>query len=148
MRSHTTMGAELLAKSDVPQMKIAEEVARCHHEWWDGSGYPAKLVGDRIPMSARIVALADVFDALTHGRPYAPAWSLDDALLQIERLMGKQFDSDLTPRFSALVRALAARHPDLDDFLGRAAHESVFLSARRKLQSMLESEKQQLGDAL
>jgi len=144
MRSHTIIGAELLARSDMPQMKIAEEVARCHHEWWDGSGYLANLVGDQIPISARMVALADVFDALTHGRPYAAAWSLDEALLHIERLSGKQFDPDLTPRFIGLVRALSARHRDLDTLLGRAAHESAFLTARRKLKSMLESERQQL----
>jgi HD-GYP domain-containing protein (c-di-GMP phosphodiesterase class II) len=145
MRAHTTMGAELLAKSDVPQMKIAEEVARCHHECWDGSGYPANLSGERIPLCARIVALADVFDALTHGRPYAAAWSADDALAQIRRTAGTQFDPALIERFINLVGHVRQKHPDLDEYLGRAAHESAFLSARRKLQSMLASEQQALG---
>ncbi len=64
---HAMIGAELLAKSNIPQLRIAEEIARHHHEWWDGTGYPSKLSGKRIPLHARIVALADVFDALTHG---------------------------------------------------------------------------------
>jgi response regulator RpfG family c-di-GMP phosphodiesterase len=148
MRAHTTMGAELLAKSDVPQMKLAEEVARCHHEFWDGSGYPANLSGERIPLSARMVALADVFDALTHGRPYAAPWTIDDALAHIHRSAATQFDPALTERFIALVARLRQHHPDLDDYLGRAADESAFLSARRKLQSMLASEQLSIGNPL
>ncbi len=69
--SHTRVGAEILSKSDIPQVRIAEEIALCHHEWWDGNGYPRQLKGTSIPKSARIVALADAFDAMTHGRPYA-----------------------------------------------------------------------------
>lgn len=138
MQSHTTIGAELLAKSNVPQLKMAEEIARNHHEWWNGAGYPSGLSGERIPLHARIVALADVFDALTHGRPYAAAWSIDDALAQIGRLSGSQFDPDLTSDFFSLVRELVNRHRDLDAFLGGSAQGSAFLQARKNLRSLLD----------
>ncbi len=148
MQSHTLMGAELLAKSDVPQLKMAEEIARFHHERWDGSGYPSNLAGGRIPLHARIVALADVFDALTHGRPYASAWTIDEALAEIQRLAGSHFDPELTPRFISLVRSVAAKHADLDDYLGRAAHESAFLLARKNLKSMLETENKRVDEGV
>ena len=64
-------------------LRLGREIARTHHEWWDGSGYPAGLAGEAIPLCGRIVALADVFDALTHARPYKPAWPLDRALAEI-----------------------------------------------------------------
>ncbi|HET9580095.1 MAG TPA: HD domain-containing phosphohydrolase, partial [Usitatibacter sp.] len=140
MRSHTLMGAELLAKSDVPQMKMAEDVARFHHEWWDGTGYPSSLSGGRIPLHARVVALADVFDALTHGRPYAEAWTQERAFAEIDRLAGTQFDPQLTPQFISLVRELSSKHYDLDAFLGRAAQESAFLVARRNLKVLMNEE--------
>lgn len=140
MHSHTLMGAELLAKSEVPQLKMAEEIARFHHEWWSGNGYPTGLTGERIPLHARIVALADVFDALTHGRPYAAAWTQEMALAEIQRLSGTQFDPQLTDHFIELVRALIAEHHDLDAFLGRAAEESAFLVARKNLKALLSEE--------
>jgi putative two-component system response regulator len=71
---------------------MAEEIARYHHERWDGSGYPHGLAGASIPQAARIVAVADVLDALTHERPYKKAWSVDDALAEIECLSGTHFD--------------------------------------------------------
>ncbi|MEW5882312.1 MAG: HD domain-containing phosphohydrolase, partial [Pseudomonadota bacterium] len=70
METHTTAGAEILAKTNVPQMHVAEEIALHHHERWDGTGYPMRLRGTAIPIAARVTALADVFDALTHARPY------------------------------------------------------------------------------
>ena len=92
MQTHTTAGADILAKSNVPQMHIAEEIARHHHEKWDGSGYPMKLAGTAIPIAARVTALADVFDALTHVRPYKKAWSVRESLDEIKSLRGRQFD--------------------------------------------------------
>ena len=71
---------------------MAEEIAQFHHERWDGKGYPNGLAGATIPLSARIVAVADVLDALTHERPYKRAWSVEEALLEIERQGGQQFD--------------------------------------------------------
>src|SRR5204862_1432663 len=78
--AHTSLGGELLGKSHFPQVKVAEDIARFHHEWWNGEGYPSKLSEGRIPIHARIVAIVDVFDALTHGRPYAKPWSIEDAV--------------------------------------------------------------------
>ena len=135
--SHTLVGAEILAKSEIPQIRVAEEIARCHHEWWDGTGYPRQLKGLAIPKSARIVALADAFDAMTHGRPYAKAIPAEAALDQIAALRGRQFDPELTDHFLALVRRVAAGNPDLDAYLGKAARNSPFLKARARIKEML-----------
>jgi putative two-component system response regulator len=143
MRDHTVLGAEMLAKSQVPQLRMAQEIALLHHEWWDGNGYPKKLAGKRIPIHARIVALADVFDALTHGRPYAPPWSIDEALEEIRRRRGTQFDPELTDRFLELIARLRAEHSDLDEFLGRAGRNSPFVQARQKIKLLLERERDQ-----
>lgn len=135
--AHTRVGAEILSRSDIPQVRIAEEIARCHHEWWDGSGYPKGLKGKDIPRSARIVALADVFDAMTHGRPYAPPRSVEEALDLIAGLRGRQFDPELTDHFLALVRRLARENENLDAYLGKAARNSPFLKARARIKEML-----------
>jgi putative two-component system response regulator len=137
MRSHALVGAELLSKSETPHVKMAEEVARYHHEWWDGSGYPGHLSGTAIPLPARIAALADVFDALTHKRPYKEAWPIDEALAEIERQGGSQFDPQLTGMFIGLVQRLRQEHADLDGFLGRAAAKTPFMQARSKIHKAL-----------
>ncbi len=143
--SHTMIGAEILSKSDIPQVRVAEEVARCHHEWWDGSGYPRQLKGLTIPRSARIVALADAFDAMTHGRPYASAIPIEAALDQIAGLRGRQFDPEMTDHFLALVRRLATDNPDLDGYLGKAARNSPFLKARARIKEMLAQGRESIG---
>jgi putative two-component system response regulator len=137
MRTHTTVGAELLSKSNIPHMQMAEEIARYHHEWWNGSGYPSNLSGMAIPLSARITALADVFDALTHKRPYKAAWPIDAALDEIYQLKGLQFDPQLTDLFITLVARLRRDHIDIDTYLGQAAHESAFLQARTRIWNAL-----------
>ena len=137
MRTHTTVGAELLSKSNIAHMQMAEEIARHHHEWWDGSGYPGNLSGAGIPLAARITALADVFDALTHQRPYKVAWPIDAALDEIARLKGRQFDPQLTDLFVVLVGRLRQDHIDIDSFLGQAAHGSPFLQARSRIWNAL-----------
>jgi putative two-component system response regulator len=137
MSAHAVIGAELLAKSPLPQLRLAEEIARCHHEWWDGTGYPSKLKGKRIPLHARIVAVADVFDALTHGRPYAPAWEVEKALEEIKSRRGTQFDPDIADRFVELVPVIASMHPDLDCYLGKAGRNSPFAQARQRIRAML-----------
>lgn len=142
MRTHTSVGAELLSKSNIPHMQMAEEIARHHHEWWDGSGYPANLSGTAIPLSARITALADVFDALTHKRPYKEPWPIDLALAEIARLKAKQFDPQLTDVFLVLVSRLRQMHSDLDAFLGTAAQASPFLQARSKIWETLRKSKE------
>ena len=137
MKTHTTIGAEVLANSNIAHMKTAEEIARFHHEWWDGSGYPNGLAGDAIPVAARMTALADVFDALTHKRPYNSAWPLDSTLTEIMSLRGRQFDPALTDLFLGLVARLRREHDDLDAFLGEAALDSPFLQARDKIRETL-----------
>jgi response regulator RpfG family c-di-GMP phosphodiesterase len=137
MSSHTSIGAELLSRGNAAQLGMAEEIARHHHEWWDGSGYPSKLSGKRIPIHARIVALADVFDALTHGRPFAEPWPIDRALEEIRNRRGTQFDPDLTDIFLRLIERLRSEHADLDAFLGQAGRDSPFLLAREKIRRML-----------
>ena len=137
MRTHTTVGAELLSKSNIPHMQMAEEIARYHHEWWNGSGYPSKISGTAIPLPARITALADVFDALTHKRPYKVAWPIDAALDEITQLKGAQFDPQLTDLFVVLVNRLRKDYIDIDSFLGQAAQASPFLQARARIWNAL-----------
>lgn len=137
MRTHTTVGAELLSKSNIPHMQMAEEIARHHHEWWDGSGYPGNVSGSAIPLAARITALADVFDALTHKRPYKIAWPMDAALDEIAQLKGRQFDPQLTDLFIVLVNRLRQDFIDVDSYLGQAAHGSPFLQARSRIWNAL-----------
>jgi putative two-component system response regulator len=137
MRTHTVVGAELLSKSNIPQMQMAEEIARSHHEWWNGNGYPGVLSGTAIPLAARITALADVFDALTHKRPYKLAWPIDAAVDEVASLKGRQFDPELTDLFLVLITRLRREHKDLDAFLGQAARESPFLQARAKINDAL-----------
>jgi len=141
MTTHTVIGSELLAKSNLPELRLAEEIARHHHECWDGTGYPSKLSGKRIPIHARIVALADVFDALTHGRPYAPAWPIDRAIEEIRNRRGTQFDPELSDTFLELIDELRRKHSDLDAFLGEAGRNSPFLQARDKIRLMLDGER-------
>ncbi|MEP7157312.1 MAG: HD domain-containing phosphohydrolase [Betaproteobacteria bacterium] len=140
MKSHTTIGAEVLAKSNIAHMQMAEEIARHHHEWWDGTGYPGSQSSSGIPLAARITALADVFDALTHARPYKSAWTLDSALTEILSLRGRQFDPELTDLFLGLVARLRREHDNLDLFLGAAAKESPFLQARDRIRLTLEKD--------
>jgi putative two-component system response regulator len=146
MRTHTTVGAELLSKSNIPQMQMAEEIARHHHEWWDGTGYPGNLSGSAIPLAARITALADVFDALTHKRPYKIAWPVDAALEEIAQLKGSQFDPQLSDLFIVLVQRLKQDYRDIDSFLGQAALESPFLQARSRIWSALHKSQDRDGE--
>ncbi|HQQ70679.1 MAG TPA: HD domain-containing phosphohydrolase, partial [Alicycliphilus sp.] len=85
---------------------LAREVAVAHHEKWDGSGYPAGLAGEQIPLSARIVALADVFDALTSVRPYKKAWTDEATVQHLHAQAGRHFDPALVPLFVALLPQL------------------------------------------
>ncbi len=147
METHTTSGADLLAKSNIAQMYVAEEIARHHHERYDGTGYPARLKGSMIPLAARIAALADVFDALTHVRPYKQAWPVDDAMREIARLRGTHFDPELTDLFMALVPRLQREHGDLDAYLGVEAKNSSFIRARRQLAAALKKDVNETFDA-
>ena len=92
VKSHTTTGAQMLADSPFELLAVAEQIALTHHEHWDGSGYPTGLAGEAIPITGRIVAVADVFDALTHSRPYKTAWSTADAITEVTSQAGTHFD--------------------------------------------------------
>lgn len=99
MRTHTTIGGTLLAGGQSRLIQLAEQIALTHHERWDGLGYPHGLAGEAIPLVGRIVAVADVFDALIHDRPYKPAWPIDDALAEIGRQAARQFDPQVVAAF-------------------------------------------------
>ncbi|NMT62309.1 HD domain-containing phosphohydrolase [Marinobacter orientalis] len=103
MKMHAEIGARLLEGNDSELLTMAREIAISHHEKWDGSGYPAGLSGTDIPLSGRIAAIADVFDALTSERPYKHAWKLEDAIALIRDNRGRHFDPELVDLFLADV---------------------------------------------
>ena len=116
MKSHVMIGANLLSEDDSDLMVLARSIALTHHEKWDGSGYPNGLAGEEIPEEGRIVALADVFDALTSERPYKRAWMVDDAVEHIRGQSGLHFDPAIVSVFeAALPQILKVReqHADL-----------------------------------
>ncbi len=102
IKSHTTIGAALLAGGCSDLLRMAERIALTHHERWDGGGYPNSLAGNQIPVEGRILAVADVFDALTHERPYKTAWPVADAVAELERQRARQFDPDVVDAFRTL----------------------------------------------
>jgi len=97
MKTHTVAGERIMGNK--PFYQTARQIARSHHERWDGSGYPDGLKGASIPLAARIVTVADVFDALTHARPYKKPWSIEASLTEMERLSGKHFDPEILDVF-------------------------------------------------
>jgi len=108
MKTHARIGADLLDGHPAPLLRMARDIALTHHEKWDGSGYPQGLAGEAIPLVGRIVAVADVFDALTSARPYKPAWPLERATAYLAEQRGRHFDPRLVELFLG----------HLDDFLG------------------------------
>jgi len=99
MKSHANIGYEILKNSKSDFLKSGGIIAISHHEKFDGTGYPNGLQGNNIPTMGRIVAIADVFDALTTVRPYKPAWEIDDALAYVKEQSGKHFDPDFARLF-------------------------------------------------
>ncbi|MEN6448848.1 MAG: CHASE domain-containing protein [Thermoguttaceae bacterium] len=115
MKTHTLIGGEMLAGSSVPLLQMAREIALNHHERWDGQGYPNGWAAQDIPESARIVAIVDVYDALTHDRVYRPAMSEDEALAVLREGAGTQFDPLLVAHFflhHSEIRRIADQYPD------------------------------------
>ena len=106
MRKHPEIGAEILGEPDSDLIRLATTVAMTHHEKWDGSGYPKGLAGEDIPIEGRIVAIADVFDALTTKRPYKEAWSVEDTMDYIRAQSGKHFDPRLVELFEQNIDAI------------------------------------------
>lgn len=99
MQKHPEIGAQIIGEHDASMLQMARRIALGHHEKWDGSGYPAGLAGTDIPIEARIVAIADVFDALTSVRPYKQAWGVEDAVNLIREQSGRHFDPALVDCF-------------------------------------------------
>ena len=116
MRKHPAIGARIIGNHANPLLKTARLVALSHHEKWDGSGYPYGLEGEQIPLVGRIVAVADVFDALTSERPYKPAWPVERACAYLQEQSGRHFD----PR---LVQLFVAAMPEVEAIRGRYQRE-------------------------
>lgn len=106
MKNHPVIGAEILGESDSELIALAKLVSLTHHEKWDGTGYPNQLKGEDIPIEGRIVALADVFDALTSVRPYKDAWTVEAAMELINKEKGKHFDPQLVEIFEPLLEQI------------------------------------------
>lgn len=130
MKTHTTLGhdaiqaAEKLLDTPSSFLRFAREIAHYHQEKWDGTGYPEGLAGDRIPISARLMALADVYDALISKRVYKPAFPHVKAVEIIREGRGTHFDPDVTDAFIAIADAfqgIAGRFTDTDDEIAHAA---------------------------
>jgi putative two-component system response regulator len=127
MQRHTEIGANILSGSTSPVLRLAAQIAATHHERWDGTGYPAGLNGEHIPLAGRIVAVADVFDALTHERPYKDAWPLDKAAAEIRCGSGSHFDPRVVDAFGSLD------HPRLLSPVGSAVLAGDGLTGDRAL---------------
>ena len=115
MKQHSEIGSKILSQSDSPIFEMAVEVAQSHHEKWDGSGYPQGLSGEEIPESARIIAIADVFDALTMKRPYKEAWSVVDAAEEIYKCSGSHFEPRLVDVFKEILPDLLQIRKDWEN---------------------------------
>lgn len=121
MTTHTSVGAGILGHSKSTLLQLAAEIALSHHECWDGTGYPLGRRGDAIPLSGRIVTVADVFDALTHARPYKPAWPASEAIREVRRLSGSKFDPRVVQAF---VRIAHENHLEVEP-VGRGERYGV-----------------------
>jgi cyclic di-GMP phosphodiesterase len=116
MKTHSKIGALILSGSDSEFLQMAEIIAGTHHERWDGRGYPEGLKGEEIPLVSRIVAVCDVFDALTSERPYKKAWSVENTVLEMESLNGKLFDPHVFEVFMALLPEMVAITEQFSDY--------------------------------
>lgn len=112
MERHAEIGGALLSGGSDPLVVMAHRIALSHHENWDGTGYPSRLKGEEIPLEGRIVAICDVFDALTSERPYKSPWPTDEALGEIRRLTGTKFDPKIAEAFFACQEEILSVHAD------------------------------------
>lgn len=106
MRQHVEIGAQIIGEHASGLLRTAQRIALSHHEKWDGSGYPNGLSGEDIPLEGRIVAIADVFDALTSVRPYKAAWSVEDSVRLLQEESGRHFDPQLAELFIQQLPAI------------------------------------------
>lgn len=103
IRKHPEFGAAIIGEHNSKLLQVSREIAMSHHEKWDGSGYPNGFKGEEIPLTGRIIAIADVFDALTTERPYKNAWTVKDAVKLIDENSGSHFDPNLVPLFHEVM---------------------------------------------
>ena len=123
MKTHSRIGHDILARSDAPIFQMAATIALHHHERWDGSGYPDRLQGSAIPISARIVALADVFDALTMKRPYKEAWPVELAIATVRESAASHFDPAVIHAFDAVLPRIIEIASEWDEKEQRGKHK-------------------------
>jgi putative two-component system response regulator len=124
MKSHTTIGADILAGSNIDLVKMGHVIVLTHHEKWDGSGYPQGLKGRKIPLIGRIVAIADVFDALTSKRPYKEAFSVEKSNRIISEGRGAHFDPDVVDAFFSIqdtILQIKVQYQEKNDEIQRLA---------------------------
>ncbi len=142
MRAHAEVGGFLLQYSDDPTLKMAAVIARHHHEWWNGAGYPHHLTGERIPLEARICALADVYDALTNARPYKRAWPHRATVEQMLCENGVHFDPKLmTPFLRVLERHVGSNAvPPSTQMHLKDMDANGLLVSRRKLMATINNQ--------
>lgn len=108
MKNHTVIGGKILAGSTSKLLKLAGNIAKTHHENWDGTGYPLGISGNSIPVSGKLTALADMFDALMSERPYKKAWEFDEAIKQVKKESGKKLDPSLVDLFMGNMEKIRA----------------------------------------
>lgn len=135
--NHASYGAELLDKAKLQVLEVASVVAEQHHERYDGSGYPCGLTGDAIAEEGRIVAICDVFDAMTHRRPWRAPLPIQTALSELDRVGGVKFDPLLVKIFVDLVRSEFWRPSNLDTFLAEGADELEYVAARSRMEALI-----------
>jgi len=137
LQRHAALGAEMIGRSDHFLRDLAADIALFHHECFDGCGYPERLAGSAIPTPARVVAVCDAFDAMTHAKPYRPPMSIAEALTEIDHHRGTQFDPRVVDALEPLVSKLQREYPDLDAYLGAAATSASLRVAAMRLQGAL-----------
>ncbi|MBF0159640.1 MAG: two-component system response regulator [Magnetococcales bacterium] len=115
MKAHVVIGGEILGNEPSKLLSMACQIALTHHERWDGRGYPSGLQGEDIPLHGRIVAICDVFDALTSERPYKPAWDVVRAIEQIRHASGTHFDPTLVEHFLRIIPEILAIRDQLTE---------------------------------
>ncbi len=137
VREHSDYGARLVADADEPRLVQAVAAVRHHHERFDGSGYPSGLQGEEIPLLARMVALAESFDAMLQSRPYRSSRTVGKSLEEIERCAGTQFDPTLAGTFVRLVRRIQLDHGDVLDYLGSQARTNARVRTFERLERLM-----------